>query len=551
MFKNKPVGFKIALFFIILSIISAGSFIFTTMFLANQETDGKVINIAGRQRMLSQKMSKEALEISALSNQQKREDLQKTMALFDSSLNDLINGNEEEGIPQASPEVNQQLKKVEALWKPFKENIEIIISDQDNAEAAIENIVSSNVPLLTEMNTAVTMYEEESKQKVGSLKAELFVSMLITIFVSFIGWLFLNKQITKPLEALSYVANQVALGKLNVKRIEHHTNDEIGQLSSSVNSMLENLRNLMSKIKGTSESLVLSANDLNGSIAETTVAAEHLTHIAEETSEGADEQLRCVKESIDIVNQLTERMNTISASSHEMSELSSVSSENVKQGAEAIDSVVKQMAEIHSSVDSMSGFIHNLKEQSLKIGKISLMITDIAEQTNLLALNASIEAARAGEHGKGFAVVASEIHKLAGQSKQSADQISSMISDIQQETGKINTYMDEGKEKVNSGIEATEVVNHAFDKIEENTYLLVSQVSGVSKSLEEMTTSSQEIVASIQKVKEIAEKEAASSHDGSAATEQELATMEEMRASADMLAEMGQELQQLLKKFEL
>ncbi|OEH91201.1 hypothetical protein BFG57_06175 [Bacillus solimangrovi] len=551
MLKNKKVGFKIALFFIIVSLLSAGSYLLTTTFLAKQETDATVINLAGRQRMLSQKMSKEAIELSNMQNNQKRVELQTTMELFDQSLTNLMNGSTSEGIPVAPKSVLQQLNIVNELWQPFKKNVEAVIQSKGNNDEALQVIISSNVELLTEMNKAVGLLEQEANDKVANLKLGLLFSMFVLMLTCLAAWFVLNRHITKPIKDVSFVANQVALGKLDIEKLSVKNEDEIGQLSLSINQMLDNLQGLIKKIKSTSESLTMSATDLNGSISETTVAAEHLTHIAEETSEGADEQLRCVNESIEVINELTQRINQISTSSQEMSRLSSISTNNVEQGGSAIESVVTQMGEIHNSVDNIGGFIDTLRGQSKEIGNISLMITDIAEQTNLLALNASIEAARAGEHGKGFAVVASEIHKLASQSKQSADQISHMITDIQNETGKINTYMVEGKEKVDSGMKTTSIVSETFDHVKATIHLLVNQVSNVTNSVEMITENSKQIVTSIKKVKEIAIKEASASHEGSAATEQELAAMEEMKASADMLETIGNELQTLLQKFKI
>ncbi|ACZ19894.1 methyl-accepting chemotaxis sensory transducer [Thermanaerovibrio acidaminovorans DSM 6589] len=66
----------------------------------------------------------------------------------------------------------------------------------------------------------------------------------------------------------------------------------------------------------------------------------------------------------------------------------------------------------------------------LEIEKIAKEIQKIAKQTNLLALNASIEAARAGEHGKGFAVVAQEVQKLAIETKDASEKISTRVFSI-------------------------------------------------------------------------------------------------------------------------
>lgn len=132
-----------------------------TFWTANmQKGDAKVINIAGRQRMLSQKMTKEAMAL--IQGKEKKEDVLKTADLFDKSLSDLISGNPGEGIPSTKePHISAQLLKVQALWKEFNFNLRGLVDISDEREEVYDNINKMNVSLLDEMNKAVSMMEEE------------------------------------------------------------------------------------------------------------------------------------------------------------------------------------------------------------------------------------------------------------------------------------------------------------------------------------------------------------------------------------------------------
>lgn len=114
------------------------------------------INIAGRQRMLTQKMSKEFFLIAyGVDPAANRANLQASVDLFQNSLNSLTNGNASEGLtPAPTPEIKAQLEHVAQMWTPFKAAVL-----EGPTDATKVFVTQHNMPLLVEMNKAVMMYE--------------------------------------------------------------------------------------------------------------------------------------------------------------------------------------------------------------------------------------------------------------------------------------------------------------------------------------------------------------------------------------------------------
>jgi hypothetical protein len=142
------------------SILFFSLFVSLSAFAADM---GKVINLAGKQRMLTQKMSKEALLIAkGIDAAGNTENLKKTSALFDKTLRGLINGDADLGLDKTEDAVIvEQLNKVAAMWGTFNESIQKVASG-DTSGATLKAIADQNVPLLKAMNAAVQMYAKAS-----------------------------------------------------------------------------------------------------------------------------------------------------------------------------------------------------------------------------------------------------------------------------------------------------------------------------------------------------------------------------------------------------
>ena len=162
------------------------------------------------------------------------------------------------------------------------------------------------------------------------------------------------------------------------------------------------------------------------------------------------------------------------------------------------------MNKIAEVVTEAASTVQELGNSSEKIGEIVQVIDDIADQTNLLALNAAIEAARAGEQGRGFAVVADEVRKLAERTTKATKEIASMIKQIQKETIGAVQSMEKGTVEVSKGKELVEKAGVSLNQIISSSQEVVDNVSQVAAASEEQSATSEQISKNIEAISSVA-----------------------------------------------
>jgi methyl-accepting chemotaxis protein len=185
-----------------------------------------------------------------------------------------------------------------------------------------------------------------------------------------------------------------------------------------------------------------------------------------------EQQERILAEQATSVSETTTTIEELGASSRQAAEQADASSAGAQQALQLSDTGSKTVAEtmagieeLGSKVTAIAEQIMRLSEQTDQISVISDLVADIANQTNMLSLNAAVEAARAGEQGKGFAVVAGEIRKLADQSKQSAEKIQSLVTEIQSSINSTVMVTDEGTKQANAGVKLAQSTAEAFSGV--------------------------------------------------------------------------------------
>ncbi|MGE5704016.1 MAG: methyl-accepting chemotaxis protein [Clostridia bacterium] len=189
--------------------------------------------------------------------------------------------------------------------------------------------------------------------------------------------------------------------------------------------------------------------------------------------------------------------------------------------------------------------------RSQEIGQIVKGVTAIAGKTQILALNAAIEAARAGEHGRGFAVVADEVHKLAEQSVQFGNQISSLVAGIQDETQMAVQTMNTVMKEVAAGLDVVEETSGAFGQIGQSIQLISRQTEEIQELADRVLDGTEQVGTSVKVVFEVAQGAAERTQEVQASVETQLAAVAEITASLQFLTTQVAELRHLIGRFRL
>jgi len=452
-------------------------FVATFIMTSAKKDDGLVINLAGRQRMLSQKVAKESLfyleekregrENAAMLGQ-----VRSTALLFEKTLDALINSGhapvtldpegESRRIPGASPAVKQQLLVVQELWNEFRTAIDNVV----NQQVLGSGFIKESLGVLKNMNMAVGMMQVESEDKVRVLLVTQTVGIIAMALIALCVMVVINRNIVSVLSEFRALVGNMSQGDLTQK-FEVHRNDEIGQVSRAMIELEESMTGFVGGVQESAKKVATGSFEL----------ADTADTLAKGTATQAASVEQISASMIEIVNN-TRRS---SKQSKATQDIALKAARDAKQGGE--------------SVGQALGSVKTIAE------KITV-IEEIARQTNLLALNAAIEAARAGEHGKGFAVVAAEVRKLAERSGDAAREISELsastatksdeaeqlllrlVPEIEQTAEMIAEIVVAGNRQDERATEVREAVDNISDTVQHNASVaeeVASTSDGLSK----------------------------------------------------------------------
>ncbi len=439
--------------------------------------------------------------------------------------------------------------------------------------------------------------EEQSMSSTYSLflSGLLLLVLACVLFIS----VWISRLITQPVNILAVSAIKVSEGDLN-QTIEHDSKDEIGQLASAFNKMIENLRKAYNDLRAEKESveqkveeavreseeqknylersvrtiltemdkfaegdltvnLEKEKDDIIGSlytgfnkvvanirmmiekvteaVSATASASSQISSSSEEMAAGAQEQSAQANEIASAVQQMTSTILETTKNASQATQEAKNAGQLASEGGNVVDNTVVGMNRISEVVAKAAHTVKDLGKSSDKIGEIVQVIDDIADQTNLLALNAAIEAARAGEQGRGFAVVADEVRKLAERTTKATKEIATMITTIQKETGGAVQSMEEGTQEVERGRELAEQAGASLRKIIESSHQVVDVINQVASASEEQSSAAEQISQNIEAI--------------SSVTHQSATGIQQIARASEDLNRLTENLQNLITKFKL
>lgn len=521
--KNISIRYRLGIVAVGFFLIIALMFIMTWTISEKQKDDGLVINLAGRQRMLVQKIVKETVSFNyARANAWAEEQnilgsLKATMSIFDKTHKALLesgeapitldpSSSETRFCPKSDDSAVEKLAAAEKIKDELYAKIEALTADKANSDESIKWMLENDKKILSELNDAVSIIQKKSEDRTKALLSVQIVGILLGIAFTAMTF-FTIFSIIKRLEKIRYFAKALGNGDLSTKS-DIAGSDELGIIGYHLDEMVKNLAGMFQTIKNGNSDLGEVASELS----EASISMDEKAVMVSKTSGkvlSLAEKMQTNMHSVSMeVDETSNNISIVASAAEEMNAtIQEVSGQTDKAAAVTGDAVIKT----ETAYKKMS----ILGEAADSIGKVTEVINEISDQTNLLALNATIEAARAGDAGKGFAVVAGEIKNLAGQTSEATKEIQDKVESIRKASNDTVVVIKEIGDIIAS---ANEVVKQ------------------IAFSVEQQAIATREIAGNIGQISSRAHDITGRAHEGSIASEEISSEMQTLsKASFEIL----------------